>query len=121
MGRSDEELNKRDNKRARDKASRSRRAEAAGGFDITTLEWLPVVALVEALTAHGGALRIGLTRDGGALALGVYLDNDYATEYVRPSENLSVALEEIAIAWLPDNGAEFVAAHQRLLQGTQKR
>lgn len=121
MGRSDEELNKRDNRREKAKASRSRRAEASGGYDITTLEWLPLVALVEVLTAHGGALRIGLTRDGGALALGVYLDNDYATEYVRPSENLTLALEEIAIAWFPDNGAGFVEAHQRLLQGAQRR
>jgi len=121
MGRSDEDLNRRDNRREKAKAARSRRASAAGSYDITALEWLPLVALVEALTAHGGALRIGLTRDGGALALGVYLGDDYATEYVRPAENLTVALEEIAIAWLPNNGEEFVVAHQRLLQGAQKR
>lgn len=121
MGRSDEELDRRDNKRAKAKASRSRRAAVAGVYDITALEWLPVVALVEALVAYGGALRIGLTRDGGALALGVYLADDYATEYVRPAENLTAALEEIAVAWLPENGLAFVEAHQRLLQGAKKR
>lgn len=121
MGRSDEELDRRDTKRAKSKAARSRRAQAAGGFDITALEWVPLVALVEVLAEAGGAVRIGLTRDGGALALGIYLGDDYATEYVRPSENFSVALEEIAMAWLSDNGAEFVARHQHLLQGAQKR
>jgi hypothetical protein len=57
------------------------------------------VALVRALVSQGGCLRIGQTRDGGAWALGVYLGDDYATEYIRPSEDFGGGIGEIAEAW----------------------
>jgi len=121
MGRSDAELDKRDNKRARAKASRSRRAANVGGFDIAAIEWLPLVALVEVLAAEGGAVRIGLTRDAGALALGIYLGDDYATEYVKPNEDFAAAIEEIAVAWMPDNGDGYRVALQHLYQRAAKK
>lgn len=121
MGRSDEELNRRDNKRARSKAARSRRAASAGAFDITAIAWLPLVALVELLAANGGAVRIGLTRDGGALALGVYLEDDYATEYIRPAENFEAAIEEVARAWLPHADPDYTTVLQRVYQRSQPR
>lgn len=95
----------RDNKRARTKAARGKRAAMTGDYQITFEGWLVINALNAALLTKAGALRIGLTRDGGALALGVYVGEDYATEYVRSSENLAEACGEIAEAWL-DKDAE---------------
>lgn len=47
----------------------------------------------------GGAVRIGLTRDMGAVAIGMYKGDDYATEYVRPGEDLAAEVRAIASAW----------------------
>lgn len=120
MGRSDEELDKRDNKRARAKKARSRRAASTGTASFATVEWLPLVALVIATANEGGAVRLGVTRDGGAFAIGMYVGDDYATEYVKPTEEMSAAIEEIARAWLPGDGADYVAEYQHLLQAQQR-
>lgn len=109
--------NARDNKRDKAKQQRSRRAEQAGAIDVRACDWTAVAALITAFADAGGAIRVGLTRDGGAWAFGCYLGDDYATEYVRPSENLRGALIEIAEAWLPENG---VAMHQVLQEFEQK-
>jgi len=114
MARSDEELNKRDNKRERQKEARGRRAANAGGIQWETFDWFAVIALTEALCRHGGALRLGQTRDGGAWAFGVYLGNDYATEYIRPSEDFGVACLEIAEAWVPQEVETFKARFAQL-------
>lgn len=100
MERASEE--KRANKRSRAKEGRSRRAASQGGADWSLFDVPAVIALIMALTEKDGALRIGKTRDGGAWAFGVYLDDDYATEYIRPSENFADAIHEIAAAWLDD-------------------
>jgi hypothetical protein len=60
-------------------------------------DWL--LAYVVGASMDGFALRVGLTRDGGALALGVYMGEQYGTEYIRPDEDLAVALREIGLAW----------------------
>jgi hypothetical protein len=95
------------NKRERSKQSRSRRAQAAGEVGWEGFDWQAVSALTMCLVASGGALRVGATRDGGAWAFGVYLGDDYATEYVKPSEVFSDAIGEIAQAWLPDRGVRY--------------
>jgi len=110
MGANDRENDRKQNKRDKAKAARSRRAAAAGEASFDAIDWIPVVALVEALVYEQGALRIGLTRDGGAFALGVYLGDDYATEYIKPAEDFETAMDEIAAAWLPDEGQMY---HQR--------
>lgn len=104
MGLNDRENDKKFNKRDRAKAARSRRSQAAGEASYAAVDWIPLVALVEALEREQGALRLGLTRDGGAFAIGVYLGDDYATEYVKPAEDWETALDEIATAWLGDSG-----------------
>lgn len=58
-----------------------------------------LMSLIMGAAIEGGAIRVGLTRDGGALAIGVYLGDDYGTEYVRPDEDLSMALREISMGW----------------------
>lgn len=82
-----------------------------GGVDepltLTLLDWLQLVALQRAAMSQGGAVRVGLTRDGGALAIGVYIDQDYGTEYIRPSEDLNTALVEIADAWLKQGASTY--------------
>lgn len=101
MGVNDRANDAKQNKRDRAKQARSRRTERAGSVSWEGFDWACVIALTEGLAEAAGALRIGTTRDGGAWAFGVYLGDDYATEYVRPSEDFEVAMREIADAWLP--------------------
>lgn len=109
--------NARDNKRERSKQQRSKRAERTGTIEIRDCDWTAIAALITAFGDAGGAVRVGLTRDGGAWGFGVYLGDDYATEYVRPSEDFRGALIEIAEAWLPEDG---IAFHQVLQEFEQK-
>ena len=51
---------------------------------------------VEAVSRHGGALRLGYTRDGGAYAIGIYGDGEPYTVYVRPHEDLTTVLRQLA-------------------------
>jgi hypothetical protein len=60
---------------------------------------IALLQLALGATLVGGAVRIGFTRDGGALALGMYMGEDYATEYIRPSEDLSMIVRELSVAW----------------------
>jgi len=102
-----EKENKRDNRRAKAREARQRRESAQAAWDWDNVDWGQLRLLMIAFADAGGALRIGLTRDGGALALGCYMGDDYATEYVRPNEDIWAALNEIAGAWLPDGGEKF--------------
>lgn len=114
-----------DNKRARAAAARERKRRDTGQWQWEQSHWLYLAALTQAFAKEGGAIRIGLTRDGGALALGLYLENDYATEYVRPNEDLATAIHEIADVWLEDGGykldAEIMTFQQRLPEEPTKR
>lgn len=105
---------RRANKREKAKANRGRRGAAQGHYKVGREAMWQLMVLSLAFMEAEGALRIGLTRDGGALALGCYLGDDYATEYVRPSEDLAAALNEIAEAWLPDGTAALEHADQDL-------
>ena len=89
-----------ENKRAKRKQARSRRGEDKPKYDARSIDWYAIIALTEAICNRQGALRIGFTRDGGALALGIYLGDDYATEYIRPDEDLRDACAEVSDAWL---------------------
>ena len=103
--------NARDNRRDKAKEGRSRRNSASAKVDLRSADWRTLGALITSFAEAGGALRVGYTRDGGALALGCYLGDDYATEYIRPSEDFVGGCIEIAEAWLPESG---VAFHQAL-------
>lgn len=53
-----------------------------------------------AVTANGGALRLGLTRDGGAFSVGIYGDGpEPYTVYVRPNESMEDFLGELEQAF----------------------
>lgn len=108
--------NRKANKREAAKEQRSRRSARVGVASWELVDWQALMALVMAFADEGGAIRIGRTRDGGAWAIGVYLDDDYATEYVRPNEDFADALNEIAEAWLPENGLRF----QEILGGLRQ-
>lgn len=112
---------KKANKRERSKEGRSRRAAAAGEFNLLTVDWISLMALAMTFAVQGGALRIGYTRDGGALALGCYIDDDYATEYIRPNEDFDSALIDISRAWLGGQEAAFLAMYEALLQDAKER
>lgn len=108
------------NKRERAKASRGRRKNVSGDLDWSQFAWLDFAKLAVALAAEGGAVRLGVTRDGGAWALGIYLGDDYATEYIKPSEDTLDALMEIAEAWLGDGWGAKLAAAQKKIQPPEK-
>ena len=43
----------------------------------------------------GGALRFGYSRDGGAYAVGIYGDGAPYTEFLKPSDDIELFLEEV--------------------------
>lgn len=103
----DERQGRQDTRRAKQKEQRARRRNAGGTADYEGVDWRPIVALTAALAKAGGAVRLGYTRDGGAYALGLYMGDDYATEYIRPSEDWETAIGEIADLWTPDGGESY--------------
>lgn len=109
--------NARESRRERAKQQRGRRAANSSGVSLRDGDWIAIAALITTFAEAGGAVRIGFTRDGGAFAIGCYLGDDYATEYVRPSEDFRTALLEIGEAWLPENG---MAYHQAIMEFEQK-
>lgn len=98
----DREQNAKDAKRAAAQERRQTKRREQGTLDVAGLPWLELAALVAEMAETGGAVRIGLTRDRGALALGMYHGDDYATEYIRPNEDVAAAIHGIADVWLPD-------------------
>jgi hypothetical protein len=53
------------------------------------------------------ALRFGYTRDGGAYSVGVYAGTEYFTDYIRPSEEIDLYLQELLESFeefVPQNG-----------------
>jgi len=105
------------NKREKSKQARGRRAQSAGSVNWAEFGWGDVIAATETLCGAGGALRIGTTRDGGAWALGVYLGTDYATEYIRPTEDFSEAVREIIVAWTDAERIAYYDARIKQLNG----
>lgn len=98
----DREQNAKDERRAKAAERRETKRRVTGTLDVAGLPWLTLAALVAEMAETGGAVRIGLTRDRGALALGMYQGDDYATEYIRPNEDIEAALHAIADVWLTD-------------------
>lgn len=80
----------------RNKRRRTRRVETA---DYASANAQLLLRAVAAVTKTGGALRFGYTSDGGAFAIGVYGDGDPYTDYLKPSEDIDVYLQDIVDAW----------------------
>ena len=72
---------------------------ASTGYPIHSVPWQDLGDALEVMAPIGGALRIGLTRDGGALASGVYGLGEPYTAYIRPSDDLSLLLDELTNAF----------------------
>lgn len=98
----DQEQERKDAKRQQAAKKRETKRRVQGSVDVTALPWLAMVALIAEMAENGGAVRVGLTRDRGALALGMYMGDDYATEYIRPNEDIEAAIHSIADVWLTD-------------------
>lgn len=60
--------------------------------DWGTVEPAAIHAAVVAASSNGWAIRFGYTRDGGAFTIGILGDGDPYTEYIRPTEDIHVAL-----------------------------
>lgn len=88
------------------------RAGTSEGYPLTLETIITLYPLVAVVANAGGAIRVGKTRDGGALALGIYVGEDVGTEYVRPSEDLHDACEEILAAWLPQAATEYAETRE---------
>ncbi len=82
-----------------DGRSRKRRRTSNGIADYASCNPQLLVRLVATVASTGGALRFGYTSDGGAFAIGVYGDGDPYTDYVKPSEDIDVVLQEMLDAW----------------------
>jgi hypothetical protein len=118
-GPKDRQQDQKDAKRAAAAERRATKRRDQGKVNVAGLPWLTLAALVAEMAETGGAIRIGLTRDGGALALGMYHGDDYATEYIRPNEDVEGALFGIADLWLPDG---LLGLERRMAQmGTPKQ
>ena len=109
------EKNKRIEQNERRKGKgRSKRATAQTDYEVSLDTLKELAALVKVIADAGGAIRIGKTRDGGALALGIYMGDDYATEYVRPSEDIREAIEDIVAGWVPELADEYLGCREAL-------
>lgn len=103
----DAKLNASDNRRAKQKAARSRRRGTVDGAQFRTVDAVPMLAAIIVASEGGGALRLGVTRDGGAYAIGCYAGDEYATEYVKPNEDWEAAWDEIVEAWFPGQAEDY--------------
>jgi len=54
-----------------------------------------VLALISAVTRENGLCSFGYTRDGGTYTLTVILDGEKSTDYCRPTEDLSIFLDNL--------------------------
>jgi hypothetical protein len=82
----------------RDKIAASQRANrrANRGHGDTT-DWGTadpnlIHRLICQLTNEGGAVQFGVTRDGGSFTIRILGDGDPFNEYVRPTEDINLAL-----------------------------
>lgn len=55
-----------------------------------------ILKLIVAVGSKSGAVRFGYTRDGGAYNVGIYVDDDNATFYCRPSDDLDKFVDDLA-------------------------
>lgn len=92
----------------KDKARESRQNGAKRRVERRTVEslcdWGSVdaallVEVLDAVTADGGALRLGYTRDRGAFAIGIYGDGEPYTDYVSASDGIDEYLRDLRDVW----------------------
>jgi len=98
MGANDREQNRKDDKRRASEEKRKRRATTnttGATADWESVDGTLLTKAIACVARDGGALRLGYTRDGGAYAIGIYGDGEPFTEYVPPSEDMSIWLQGV--------------------------
>jgi len=98
MSKSDEQIEKRDNQKARAAAGKALPPSGRKGgavADWTNASPELVLQLVCTVARQGGAVRYGYTRDGGAYSIGIYLGDDSKTYYCNEAEGINEQLEDL--------------------------
>lgn len=101
----------------RGKSKSKRGGDGGKAFTLDGVGMVALMALMYAAWSEGAAVRAGLTRDGGAFAVGMYVDDEYGTEYIKPSEDARDALREIAAAWLTSGATAYPQIEAMLMGG----
>lgn len=82
-----------------DNQQRSTRRSFRGDSEVADWASVDAQAIANCVVfgaANGWAIRFGYTRDGGAYTLGVLGDGEPYTEYIRPTEDIHLALAAFA-------------------------
>lgn len=98
MGVNDRERDKRDERNRKSAENKARRFTNDRGSEPADWDMVDMAVLrsaIAAVSAMGGAIRLGYTRDGGAYAIGIYGDGEPFTVYVSPKEDINAELEGI--------------------------
>lgn len=75
---------------------RRERVENRVTCDYADLDPALVHRVLCAITARGCAVQFGYTRDGGAYAIRIVGDGEPYTEFVKPTEDVGMALSNLA-------------------------
>lgn len=103
MGQMDDAAISRKNKNRRSagveaqRGVRSRRERVVANWEASDGDILRSV--IELVSDHDGALRLGRSRDGGSYAIGIYGDGEPYTEYIPATEDINAYLSELLEYW----------------------
>jgi len=75
---------------------RRERSENRGVCDYAEMDPGLVLRVLCAITARGCAVQFGYTRDGGAYAIRIVGDGEPYTEFIKPTEDVRLALSGLA-------------------------
>jgi len=75
---------------------RRQRSENRGTCDYAQIDPSSLHRVLCAITSRGCAVQFGYTRDGGAYAIRVVGDGDPYTEFIKPTEDVLLALTGLA-------------------------
>lgn len=96
MGKSDEQIEKRDRQRggnAMSKLPSRTRVAQTGILDYANCSAEALVRLVCSVSAAGGAVRFGFTKQGDGFSVGIYAWDDAKTYYANSDEEMIELLE----------------------------
>lgn len=95
MDNGDGEMSQAERKQEDKRDFRNSRKKVQMGADWASVDADLLRAVVAAVAAKDGALRLGYTSDGGCYAIGIYGDGAPYTEYVRPKDDVEGFLGEL--------------------------
>lgn len=90
---------------AAQRANRRRNRGASERAEWRNADSARLLAAVAAVTRYGYAIRFGYTKDHGAFAIGIIGDGEPFTEFVRPTEDIDLYLDDLVSDYngRPDN------------------